>query len=369
MGTRRSFGRLRKLPSGRYQAAYIGPTGELFKAPATFAARIDAEGWLAQQRRAIDVGTWRHPDDPEPAQTLFRDYSELWLTQRDLRPRTRSHYRRILDRFLLPMFGPMPLEQITAPVIRGWHASTAVTTPTYRAHAYSLLRTILTTAHRDGLIDAAPPSIVGGGHRRRRHNIEPASLEELETITHECPPPYRLMILLSAWCALRFGEVTELRRKDVDLEAGVLRIRRGVVWDEDRFVVGPPKTAHGVRDVAVPPHLMPAVQDHLDRHSGASADALLFPARDGSGRHLSNSSLRKFYEPAREAAGRPDLRFHDLRHTGAVLAAQSGATLAELMNRLGHSSPSAAMIYQHTARGRDAQIAAQLSELADNHGK
>jgi integrase len=68
--------------------------------------------------------------------------------------------------------------------------------------------------------------------------------------------------------------------------------------------------------------------------------------------------------PAREAAGRPDLRFHDLRHTGAVLAAQTGATLAELMSRLGHSTPQAALRYQHAARGRDAEIAAKLSELA-----
>ncbi len=48
---RRSFGRLRKLRSGRIQAGYIGPDCQLYMAPATFAAKIDAEGWLAQERR------------------------------------------------------------------------------------------------------------------------------------------------------------------------------------------------------------------------------------------------------------------------------------------------------------------------------
>ena len=67
-----------------------------------------------------------------------------------------------------------------------------------------------------------------------------------------------------------------------------------------------------------------------------------------------------FY-PAREAAGRPDLRFHDLRHTGAILAAATGATLAELMARLGHSTPGAAMRYQHAAADRDKVIAPALS--------
>ncbi len=67
----------------------------------------------------------------------------------------------------------------------------------------------------------------------------------------------------------------------------------------------------------------------------------------------------------RQKAGRPDLRFHDLRHTGAVLAAQTGATLAELMGRLGHATPQAALRYQHAAAGRDAAIAVALSRIAE----
>jgi len=69
---------------------------------------------------------------------------------------------------------------------------------------------------------------------------------------------------------------------------------------------------------------------------------------------------------ARDKAGRPDLRFHDLRHSGAVLAAATGASLAELMARLGHSTPTAAIRYQHAAKGRDHEIAALLSKLAEN---
>ena len=65
---------------------------------------------------------------------------------------------------------------------------------------------------------------------------------------------------------------------------------------------------------------------------------------------------------ARDAAGRPDLRFHDLRHSGAVLAAATGATLAELMARLGHCTPQAAMRYQHVAAGRGREIAAAAVE-------
>jgi integrase len=94
----------------------------------------------------------------------------------------------------------------------------------------------------------------------------------------------------------------------------------------------------------------------------ATADALLFAAQSGG--HLQPSTLYRHFYKARTAAGREDLRWHDLRHSGAVLAAQTGATLAELMARLGHSTPAAAMRYQHQAQGRDQVIAAALSAMA-----
>nr|WP_306239231.1 tyrosine-type recombinase/integrase [Ornithinimicrobium cryptoxanthini] len=103
----------------------------------------------------------------------------------------------------------------------------------------------------------------------------------------------------------------------------------------------------------------------MSQHTASGKDALLFPAAADSDRHMAPSTLYKVYYPARQAAGRPDLRWHDLRHTGAVLAAQTGATLAELMGRLGHSTPGAAMRYQHAAAERDAEIARRLSELHD----
>ncbi len=89
----------------------------------------------------------------------------------------------------------------------------------------------------------------------------------------------------------------------------------------------------------------------------------MFPAAADSQRHMQPSTLYRVYYPAREIAGRKDLRWHDLRHTGAVLAAQTGATLAELMGRLGHTTPGAAMRYQHAAADRDAEIARRLSAL------
>jgi integrase len=105
------------------------------------------------------------------------------------------------------------------------------------------------------------------------------------------------------------------------------------------------------------------VREHLLTHTAPGHYGLLFPSRNDPGEHLRQSALTRVYYPARKAAGRGDLRFHDLRHTGAIYAAQTGATLAELMGRLGHSTSQAAMTYQAVAMGRDALIAQRLSEM------
>lgn len=80
---------------------------------------------------------------------------------------------------------------------------------------------------------------------------------------------------------------------------------------------------------------------------------------------MKHGALYKVFRRARAVAGRPDLRWHDLRHTGSTMAAQAGATLAELMNRLGHSDVRAALIYQHATAERDAELARKLSSMAE----
>jgi integrase len=86
-----------------------------------------------------------------------------------------------------------------------------------------------------------------------------------------------------------------------------------------------------------------------------------------SGRPMRGDAVRQAFDRARRKAGMPGFRFHDLRHTGQTLAASTGATTKDLMRRLGHASPAAANRYLHAVDGRDAQIAAALSDLAE-HG-
>jgi integrase len=368
---RRYFGSVRRLPSGRWQARYTGPDGQPWTArtpqgrPLTFDTKGDAEAWLSLRQSEILRGAWLPPAAPVAAPVTFRSYAGVWLADRDLADRTRGDYSAILRDHILPVFGETAVTAITPAAVREWHARLKDTTgPTQRAHAYGLLRTILNTAVADEVIAANPCRVRGGGSVRRAKRIRPATLAELEALVKALPDRYRLMALLAAWCALRFGELAELRRGDINVRGGVVHVRRGVVRTGDGRKVKGPKSEAGKRDVAIPPHLIPVVKAHLAEHTAMSRDALLFPAAGDPAAHMAPATLYRVYYPAREKAGRPDLRFHDLRHTGATLAAATGATLAELMARLGHSTAGAALRYQHAAAERDKAIAEALSGLA-----
>src|SRR5688500_15377450 len=97
-GEKRGFGQIVKLPSGRYRARYTGPDGVRHNAPYTFDARQDAEGWLADERRLLQAGTWVAPKvrtDRARNVLTFGSYAEAWLRDRTLKPRTRQHYRSL----------------------------------------------------------------------------------------------------------------------------------------------------------------------------------------------------------------------------------------------------------------------------------
>jgi integrase len=289
------------------------------------------------------------------------DYSAGWLKSRTLRDRTRHHYRQLLDRQILPTLGEVRLTQVTPTVVRNWHTELGPGMPTLRAHAYGLLRTIMGSAVAEQLITYNPCVLRGAGNAKTSHRPKPATLTEIATIAAHMPDRLRLAVLLAAWCGLRFGELIELRRQDVDVRARVIHVRRAAYRvPGNKVAVGKPKSDAGIRDVAIPPHLIPAVKDHLRNLPHLS---LLFPGKGGE--HLAPSSLYKHFYPARRAAGRPDLRWHDLRHTGATLAAATGASLAELMARLGHSTVAASLRYQHAAQDRDQVIAEALSRMVE----
>ena len=382
---RRTWGSIKKLRSG-YHASYAGPDDQRHYAPTVFMAKVDAEVWLARERRLIDLDEWTSPQAREDAareaevrakaaSLTLREYADPWVQNRHnrngqpLKARSQADYRRLLKAKIYPRFGDTELKDITKEDVVAWYRTMAKT-PTEQASAYALLRTILTTAVEDERIAVNPCRIKGAGKAPVKHRVEMVTSEQLAQLHEAMPERYRLTVLLGVWCTLRIGEILEVRRGDVSIThgkaedgtpvvIGILHIRRSVQHIEGEAVIDTPKTAAGAREVHIPPALIPDLETHLALYTQPGRMGLLFPS--GTGNPLHHRTFGNWWNKARIAAGRPNLRFHDLRHTGATMAAQSGATLKELMDRLGHTTPKAALVYQHTAANRDQLIAERLS--------
>lgn len=364
MATRRRFGRLRKLPSGRWQARYSLPDGREVAAADTFTTKTGAERWLASIETDLARGQWV---DPAKGQGSLESYAELWMLSRpDLKVRTRELYAWLIEKYLVPQIGHVPLTKISPTVVRTWHANLVRTAkPTPTRQVYSLLRAMLNTAVTDELIARNPCTVRGAGVSRTAERTV-ATIAQVNALAEAVPPRYRMLILLAAWSGARWGELVALTRESLDLERGTLTIDKQYVELRDgTLLLDTPKTAAGVRTVHIPPHLIDELQAHLDDWTTPGSPVIFPNSKD---QPIRRASWRSVWLLARDKAGLPHFRFHDLRHTGNTLAAATGASTKELMARMGHASMRAALIYQHATTDRDAAIATALSELAGHAG-
>ncbi|MCK1822922.1 site-specific integrase [Streptomyces sp. XM83C] len=365
-GKRRQFGRVRKLPSGRYQARYLGPDGVLRPAPETFRTKKEADDWLADKQTELRRGDWH---DPDAGKVPFGAYAAAWVKERELTTRTRELYESLLRLHLEPTFGAVNVAEISPPFVRRWRADKLAsgTGPTTVAKAYALLRAIMATAVSDEMIRRNPCQIKGAStvHTPERPT---ATVQEVYALADAIQPRYRVLVLMAGFLGLRWGELIGLHRRDLDLDRGTVRVRRAVAeLTSGRREVKAPKSAAGKRTVSIPAAIIPDIRDHLLRYAEPGADGRVFVGAKGATPRRNH--FNRLWQKACRDVGIKGLHFHDLRHTGNTLAASTGASTRELMARMGHSTTRAALIYQHASADRDRLIADAVSDLVSRARK
>lgn len=235
-------------------------------------------------------------------------------------------------------------------MIRDWrarllHQGTSVSET---AKAYRFLRAVLMTAADDRIIPRNPCRVRGAGEEKPEERPVLTMRQVFDLADRMPSSSYRVLVLLAAMASLRWGEVAALRRCDVNLVAGTVWVRRQQVeLDTGQVLIGPPKSRAGLRTVAIPAVILPAIRAHLDSTVGPQPDSLLFTGSRGGTLRRSNFRRAVKWSAAIAAVGVPGPHVHDLRHTGNQLAADTGAGLRDLMDRMGHDSARAALIYQH----------------------
>ncbi len=362
-GSRRRFGAVRQLASGQWQARYRGPDGLIRPADRTFATKTLAERWLTRTEADLLNGEWINPDD---GGIPFAEYAAAWIEERPgLRPSTIKAYRSVLRRHLIPAFGVRAICEIKEANVRRWRKTmldSGVGAPT-AAKAYVLLKAVLATAVDDGMIRRNPCRVKGAATGRSPER--PAiTVRQIFILADAIGPQYRCLILLAAMCSLRWGELAALRRQDLDLAARTVKIERSLTQlSGGGRSFGPPKSEAGRRTVVIPEIIIPDLARHLDRFAAPDDSDLVFTAPAGGPLHHGNFR-RRVWLPVTRSSGLSGIHLHDLRHAGNTLSADAGANLRELMERMGHSSTRAALIYLHGGDERQRAIADTVSNMA-----
>ena len=335
-------------------------------------ARRHREKVEADERRGLST-------DYSGAEQLFGDYVRTWLDSRlvkgrPLAPRTRYEYEGLLRRNILPTFGSARLRAITATDVREWLASLVERAGNDQAaKSYRVLRAVLNTAVADELLVRNPCKIRGAGQwdAPERPFVPTEVVLELadaivdvdKTSDKTGCSRLRALLLLAGFAGLRPGELLALRRNDIDLLHHLVAVDENAPEVGGKRIIGPPKSDAGKRQVAIPSPIMGDIEDHLDRFVGPEPDAWVFIGPRGA--PVGENYLSLYFRRAvAQVPGAPQgLRVYDLRHHAATLTAQvPGVTTKELMARIGHSSPRAALIYQHATAERDRRIADAMGE-------
>jgi integrase len=436
---RRSFGAIRQLASGNYQASFKDLEGNNQGAPQTFKTREAADQYLATkqaeqiaQKQATEAGRWTLSKD-RGAIALGDYIARHFATKQDWADRTRELNERLAQRWILsPVEGhylaDKNLDSITPLMVREWFAAvqrasfesaTIAKTPkplnesaaakhwavkcgqnveplgkasrrlveqwkaagspqpikppasselspagrTGAAQTYRLLKSIFNQAIADELLDRSPIKDKSATIVRSR-KAQAATSEQVAVLAEQVPARYKAAVLVAAYGCFRQGEQFALARKHYNPFTRTLTIERAVkkLTGKAAFI-GATKTVGSNRTVVLPKIAAEALEQHLAQYVGSDPESLIFT--NGQGSLVTSSELSRWFIPARNRAGLPTLRWHDLRSTGLTIAASTGASISALMNRAGHTSVRAAMIYQKLTKLDDQKIADSIDTQLD----
>lgn len=381
-------GHIRRRGKSSWEAiVYLGqdPSGRRRYLSRSFRTRREAEEWVARQ--VVDSGA----PTASASRVRFGEFAQRWLdaVAPRLSPKTAEEYTRMLRRYLLPAFGHLPLSRISPAAIEQWVGAQLASgaSPTSVRHRYALLRELLASAVRWGVLARNPGESVDPPRRRRFTprvwDEEQARLFLAEARRSSALYPLYLTAVLTG---MRQAELVGLQWEDVDLATGTVVVRRSMYRLGKKVVEKEPKSGR-TRTVLLPEACVEAlrvlresqrrVRLALDtcpdgmacRKSacpGWHATGLVFAQPNGKPLHADNVVRRDFRRVV-ERAGVPRIRFHDLRHVHATLLLRGGVNPRVVQERLGHSTAAFTLqTYAHLLPGwqREAVEAAERMGLA-----
>ena len=349
-----------KRPDGHWRARYRDSAGR--EHSRHFKRKVDAQRWLDEVTTAVTTGMYV---DPGRSRITVGDWSRRWLeTKVDLKPSTRARYEGLLRVNVLPRWGEIRLADVTHEGVAAWIAdltASGLSAATVR-QAHRVLSLTFSLAVRDGRLARNPADHVPLP-RAAKHEKVFLTVDQVEQLA-DAAGEYRLVILFLAYTGLRFGELSALRVRRLDLMRRRAEIVEAMAEVGGRAVFSTPKS-HQVRSVPIPRFLVDELAQHV---AGQNPDDFVFTSPRGGLLRLQNFRHTVFDRAAR-TTGLDRLTPHGLRHTAASLAITSGADVKIVQQMLGHASATMTLdLYGHLYGDRLDEVADRMDALRTARG-
>jgi integrase len=305
----------------------------------------------------------------EPTRVKVGEFANSWLedvAKQQVRITTLANYKRLVALHIAPHIGGVRLNKLSPVHLQAWQTTLErrSVSPMQRHAAHVLLKTILRSALRLGLIARNPLEAVDKPRiaRRELQVLTPDQLRTLlaSTAGHRLRP----LLVLAVSTGARLGELFGLQWRDIDLDAGFLTIQRTLVEVSGHIEFGEPKTSRSRRRVDLPTSAVQALRDHR-RQQPAIPHPNMLVFTDTVGKPLRRSNFtRRVWHHWLEKAELPRVKFHSLRHSHITSLLAAGGNLKAVSERVGHSRTSMTSdVYAHAVEGMQRDLASKLDQM------
>ena len=377
MAKRRSNGEgsIRKRRDGRWEGRYtagINPeTGkQVFK---NVLGKTQAE---VKEKLAKALAENQKLDFTKQGKYNVAQWMDEWfenVCKIRVRPSSHQTYRGYIDRHIAPNIGKIPLEKLSTMDLQKFYRRLLADGRVERIESKGQPKGLSAKTVRN--INQVISSAMGFAVAQRilaENPCKAVALPKLEHREMQTIPAAQLSAFLDEAKAsgvyelyyielatgLRRGELLGLKWEDIDLTAGVIRVRRQVSRIDGKIVEAPLKTRNAYRTVTISPQAI----EVLNTQKAKTHGEYVFPNPNGS--PISPDSVNNMLKRVLKRAGIPRVRFHDLRHTFATLALQNGVDIKTVSGMLGHFSASFTLdTYAHVTTAAQKEAARTMESI------
>lgn len=288
-------------------------------------------------------------------------FSREWIRERSdegkIKESTLTNYQRIIERYLLPELGGLRLDTVTGEVVQDFVKTLekrALKTSTIQG-IIGRLSSIMEKAVETGLINKNPCGHIVIQKKWQTTTGKILTIEDQKALTHwllSHEHSLSLAVQLGLFAGMRISEIAALQWKDIDLKSGFIQVRRNVQRVKNHEAgqrktinqIGTPKSPKAFRSIPITSILMKSLKGYEKKD--VKPEAFVIAKKSGSAYDV--RTIQRYFKKIISALKIDNYRFHDLRHTFATRAKESGMDIQIISEILGHSETAVTMnIYLH----------------------